>query len=112
MHRFPATARPFSGALAASTTLDGPALATSGRVARLHAVAAPTTPLKCRSSRGKSVDPGLGAADQIGVRAILIHALDESARSFYMSFAEFEQSPTDPLHLQLLLKDLRKSLGA
>lgn len=52
------------------------------------------------------------AADEVGIRALLIHAKDESAREFYMSCAEFEPSPTDPLHLFLLMKDLRKSLAA
>ncbi len=48
------------------------------------------------------------ASDEVGIRALLIHAKDEQARAFYMSFAEFEPSPTDPLHLFLLMKDLRK----
>jgi GNAT superfamily N-acetyltransferase len=51
------------------------------------------------------------AADEIGIRALLIHAKDESAREFYMKCAEFEPSPTDPLHLFLLMKDLKKSLA-
>ena len=51
------------------------------------------------------------AADEIGIRALLIHAKDETAREFYMKCAEFEPSPTDPLHLFLLMKDLRKSLA-
>lgn len=51
------------------------------------------------------------AADQIGIRALLIHAKDENARDFYMSQAEFEPSPTDPLHLFLLMKDLKKLIG-
>ena len=50
------------------------------------------------------------AADEIGIRALLIHAKDETARKFYMRQAEFEPSPTDPLHLFLLMKDLRKLL--
>lgn len=50
------------------------------------------------------------AADEIGIRALLIHAKDENARDFYMKCGEFEPSPTDPLHLFLLMKDLRKSL--
>ncbi|MFZ1411546.1 MAG: GNAT family N-acetyltransferase [Micropruina sp.] len=54
----------------------------------------------------------LSVSEQVGVRAVLIHCLDASAREFYMSFAEFEPSPTDPLHLQLLLKDLKKALEA
>ncbi|MEU6713773.1 GNAT family N-acetyltransferase [Nonomuraea sp. NPDC046802] len=52
------------------------------------------------------------AADEIGVRALLIHAKDEQAKEFYMRQAEFEPSPTDPLHLFLLMKDLKKALRA
>ncbi|MBX9641005.1 MAG: GNAT family N-acetyltransferase [Mycobacteriaceae bacterium] len=46
------------------------------------------------------------AADSIGVRAILVHALHDEARSFYAHF-EFEPSRTDDLHLMLLMKDAR-----
>ncbi|MBW0017835.1 MAG: GNAT family N-acetyltransferase [Mycobacterium sp.] len=46
------------------------------------------------------------AADSIGVRAILVHALHVEARSFYARF-EFVPSPTDELHLMLLMKDAR-----
>lgn len=49
------------------------------------------------------------AADIIGVRALLVHAKDESARRFYERF-DFELSPTNPLHLFLLIKDLRRAL--
>ncbi len=52
------------------------------------------------------------AADEIGVRALLIHAESETARAFYEHLAEFEQSPTDPLHLILLMKDLRKVIAS
>lgn len=48
------------------------------------------------------------AADSIGVRALLVHAGSESARAFYLNF-DFEPSPTDPLHLMLLLKDARRA---
>jgi GNAT superfamily N-acetyltransferase len=51
------------------------------------------------------------AADEIGIRALLIHAKDDNAREFYMKCAEFEPSPTDPLHLFLLMKDLKKLLA-
>ena len=51
------------------------------------------------------------AANEIGIRALLIHAKDEAARDFYMKQAEFEPSPTDPLHLFLLMKDLKKLLA-
>ena len=50
------------------------------------------------------------AAEEIGVRALLIHAKDDQAKKFYMRNGEFEPSPTDPLHLFLLMKDLRKAL--
>lgn len=50
------------------------------------------------------------AADIIGARAVLVHAIDESAAAFYRHFG-FEQSPIDDLHLMLLLKDLRANLG-
>lgn len=49
------------------------------------------------------------AADIAGVRALLVHAKDESARQWYGSW-EFEPSPTDPFHLFLLLKDLKALL--
>lgn len=49
------------------------------------------------------------AAELIGVRALLIHAKGDEARAFYVAQAEFEASPTDPLHLFLLLKDLKKA---
>jgi len=50
------------------------------------------------------------AADLIGVRAMLLHALHDQARAFYAHF-EFEPSPTDPLHLLLLIKDARELIG-
>ena len=52
-----------------------------------------------------------GAADTIGARALLIHAESEAARAFYLHLAEFEPSPSDPLHLYLLMKDLRRAVG-
>lgn len=52
----------------------------------------------------------LAAADRIGVRILLVHALHEQAARFYQKLG-FRRSPTDPLHLYLLLADARKSLG-
>lgn len=49
-------------------------------------------------------------SEDVGIRALLIHATDEAARDFYCSCAEFEPSPTDELHLFLLMKDLRKAI--
>lgn len=51
-------------------------------------------------------------ADLVGVRALLIHCESERARAFYLKLARFEESPTDPLHLLLLLKDLRRALNS
>jgi GNAT superfamily N-acetyltransferase len=49
------------------------------------------------------------AADIAGIRALLVHVKDEAARRFYLRY-EFEPSPTDALHLFLLLKDLKALL--
>jgi GNAT superfamily N-acetyltransferase len=52
----------------------------------------------------------LAAADRIGVRILLVHALQERAAGLYEQLG-FKRSPTDPLHLYLLLAQARKSLG-
>lgn len=44
------------------------------------------------------------------MRVLLAHAANEQAAAFYARF-DFEPSPTDPLHLLLLLKDARTSCG-
>ena len=49
-------------------------------------------------------------SESIGFRAVAVHAADDNARSFYRRFG-FEASPTDPLHLILLMKDLRMLLA-
>lgn len=46
-------------------------------------------------------------AEDAGVRALLIHARDDDARRFYLHQAEFQGSPTDPLHLFLHMKHAR-----
>ncbi|MBU6439398.1 MAG: GNAT family N-acetyltransferase [Betaproteobacteria bacterium] len=50
------------------------------------------------------------AADIAGIRCLLVHAKDDAARSWYQSW-DFESSPSDPHHLVLMLKDLRKLLS-
>lgn len=52
----------------------------------------------------------LAAAERIGVRVLLVHALQEQAASFDGQFG-FAGSPADPLHLYLLRADARRSLG-
>lgn len=48
----------------------------------------------------------LQAADIAGIRAFVVHAKDAEAASFYQKF-DFIPSPTDAMHLFLLLKDVR-----
>jgi GNAT superfamily N-acetyltransferase len=50
------------------------------------------------------------AADIAGIRALLVHTKDEEARQFYTHF-NFDPSPSDPYHLFLLIKDIRKIIG-
>jgi hypothetical protein len=50
------------------------------------------------------------AADSIGARAVIVHSISDDAAHFYERFG-FEASPTDPHHLVLLMKDLRKLLS-
>jgi GNAT superfamily N-acetyltransferase len=52
----------------------------------------------------------LQAAEIAGIRAIAVHAKDEQARRYYEQF-DFAASPTDPLHLLVLLKDIRRHVG-
>ena len=49
------------------------------------------------------------AADIAGIRALLVHAKDEEARDWYLNW-EFLESPTDPFHLFLLVKDIKTLL--
>ena len=69
-----------------------------------------------RQEQGKGLGGGLlrdgiirsvRAAELIGVRALLVHAIDDDARKFYSDFG-FAPSPTDPMHLLLLIKDARR----
>ena len=49
----------------------------------------------------------LQAAEIAGIRPFAVQAKDEQARAFYAKF-EFNPSPTDPMHLFVLLKDVRR----
>jgi GNAT superfamily N-acetyltransferase len=48
----------------------------------------------------------INAADSIGVRGILVHAISEAARDFYLAVG-FEPSPLEPMTLMVTLADLR-----
>ena len=52
----------------------------------------------------------LQAAEIAGIRAIAVHAKDDAARRYYEQF-DFVASPTDALHLFVLLKDIRAMVG-
>ena len=52
----------------------------------------------------------LAAAEIAGLRALAVHAKSEDARRFYAHF-DFVASPSDPLHMLFLLKDIRALLG-
>jgi hypothetical protein len=50
-------------------------------------------------------------SDDIGCPGLLVHAESTDARNFYIHLVpEFEPSPTDDLHLVLLMKDIRRTL--
>lgn len=52
----------------------------------------------------------LQAAEIAGIRAFAVHAKDDEARRFYEYF-DFIPSPTDPMHLFVLLKDVRRIIA-
>jgi GNAT superfamily N-acetyltransferase len=106
-------------------------------MAQLHAT---ETPQRLRRGAGRYPQPvallarlgadleheghGLGAAllqdvfarllelsEDIGCRGLLVHAESAEARDFYRHLVpEFASSPTDDLHLVLLMKDIRRTL--
>lgn len=51
----------------------------------------------------------MAAADAIGIRGMIVHALSESARAFYEQVG-FEASPLDPMTLMATLPDIRAAL--
>jgi GNAT superfamily N-acetyltransferase len=60
-----------------------------------------------RDAIGRAVQ----AAELIGVRAILAHAIHDEARAFYAHF-NFTPSSTDPLHLMMLIGDARTLIAS
>jgi len=75
-----------------------------------------------RAHEGKGLGAGLlrdvvqrvaSISDDIGCRGLVVHCESAHARDFYLHLVlEFEASPTDELHLVLLLKDIRRTLRA
>ena len=71
-----------------------------------------------RGNQGKGLGAGLlkdamgrtlAAAEIAGIRALMVHAKDAQAQGFYAHFG-FRPSPSDPLHLFVLLKDVQRAL--
>jgi GNAT superfamily N-acetyltransferase len=50
------------------------------------------------------------AAEVVGARAVLVHAIDAPAGAFYEHF-NFEEFPAGSLHLMLSLKDVRAAIA-
>ena len=50
------------------------------------------------------------AADVIGIRGILAHAISKEAKAFYLSLG-FDPSPIESMTLMVTLSDVRKSIG-
>ena len=70
-----------------------------------------------RSTQGKQLGGALlkdavlrtlAIAENAGVRALLVHAMHQRAKAFYLHYG-FEQSPIDPMALMLRLPEPRKS---
>lgn len=51
----------------------------------------------------------IAAADAIGIRGMIVHALSENAQAFYQRVG-FEPSPLDPMTLMATIADLRAGL--
>ncbi len=51
----------------------------------------------------------LAAAELVGIRVLVVHALDDGARAFYLRHG-LAPGPTDERHLMILVKDIRAAL--
>ena len=50
------------------------------------------------------------AADAIGIRGIVVHAISEEAKKFYLTLG-FDASPSEPMTLMVTLSDVRAALA-
>lgn len=71
------------------------------------------------SHHGKGIGRGLfqdaarrviNAADAIGIRGMIVHAISDDALAFYKRLG-FDQSPLDPMTLMVTLADLRAGVA-
>jgi GNAT superfamily N-acetyltransferase len=52
----------------------------------------------------------LAAAEQVGIRAMFLHAISEEARRFYRRHG-FTESPVDPMMMMVTLADVERALS-
>jgi GNAT superfamily N-acetyltransferase len=57
-----------------------------------------------------AVSRAIGAAETIGVRAILVHAISDEAKAFYEKHG-FRSSPIEPMTLMVTIDEARRMLG-
>ena len=71
------------------------------------------------SFKGQGIGAGLlrdalmrivGAAEQIGVRAVLVHALDRAAHDFYLKQG-FYESPTNEMTMMVTVQEIQEILN-
>jgi GNAT superfamily N-acetyltransferase len=71
-----------------------------------------------RSYRGKGLGRAMfrdgakriiHAADTLGIRGLIVHAISEEAKAFYLALG-FEPSPLEPMTLMVTIADLRAAL--
>jgi GNAT superfamily N-acetyltransferase len=72
-----------------------------------------------RSQQGKGLGRALfrdcalrvaHAADTIGIRGIVVHAISDQAKAFYQALG-FDSSPSEPMTLMVTLADIRRLSG-
>ena len=72
-----------------------------------------------RAWQGRGIGPALfrdgalrvaHAADAIGIRGIVVHAISEEAKNFYLALG-FDPSPREPMTLMVTLSDVRAARG-
>lgn len=52
----------------------------------------------------------LSVANDVGIRGLLVHAISENAKQFYLQYG-FQESPTDPMTLLLSIKNISQHLS-
>jgi hypothetical protein len=63
-----------------------------------------------RRTAGDAVLRVVGAAGTIGVRALLVHAISDEAKTFY-EHRGFRASPIDPMTLMITIEEAQRMLA-